>query len=225
MNPRTLPLEPRRRRDRMAASTSHTVALVFTAALALAGCANGGAVGEGATAADDASEAPATSGETVTVTSTIDPTAESDADTTTQASSQEPSPTRSECSSSSVSVATDSASIAPPFPDRSWSVTQTSNLCGSLGYVELATSGGTGSSPTQLLLYNEGKLLGTGIRCNALGQVTGSTDDSVSVQYRWPVGNDSNANMSGRADVTFQWNGSSVDMIGDLPRDAIGTAC
>lgn len=177
------------------------------------------------TAANEASEASATSAETVTVTSTIDPTDESNADTTTQASSQESSSTQSECSASSVPVATDTASIAPPFPDRSWSVTQTNNLCGSLGYAELATSGGTGSSPTQLLLYNEGELLGTGIRCNALGQVTGSTNNSVSVQYRWPVGKDSNADMSGRADVTFQWNGSSVDMIGDLPRDAIGTSC
>ncbi|MCD2262445.1 LppP/LprE family lipoprotein [Dietzia aurantiaca] len=143
----------------------------------------------------------------------------------TSTSEPAPEPTPTECSPSSVPVATDAAGIAPPLPGASWSVWQTDNLCGPLGYAELATTGGTGSSPTQLLLYNEGEFLGTGIRCNALGQVTGSTEDSVSVQYRWPVGNDSNANMSGRADVMFRWNGSSVDMIGSLPLEKFGAGC
>ena len=58
-----------------------------------------------------------------------------------------------------------------------------------------------------------------------LGQVTSSNYDSVTVGYRWPVGNDSNANMTGRASVTFRWNGSSVDMLGELPPEAFGLPC
>lgn len=216
---------PPRQRDQLwvqpARPTTRLAAIVFTATLALAGCTNGqGQTGEKQDSAAASAAPPAT---TVTVTAT-EPTASSPVE-----SSGNPSPqsgvTSKECSPSTVPVATDAAGIAPPFPDRAWSIWQTGNLCGQLGYAELATAGGTGSSPTQLLLYNEGEFLGTGIRCNALGQVTGSTPDSVTVQYRWPIGSDSNANMSGRTDVTFQWNGSSVDMIGNLPQDAVGTAC
>lgn len=222
MSPKILPLAHRRRLYRSGASMPHAVALAFTAALVLAGCTNGE---DGTTAADGDAERATSSAATVTVTSTIEPTAEPDSGTTAQASPSAAAPTRTQCEPSSVPVSTNAANIAPPLQGVTWSVYQTGNLCGTLGYAELATAGGTGSSPTQLLLYNDGEFLGTGITCNALGQVTGSTDDSISVQYRWPVGNDSNANMSGRANVTFQWNGSSVDMVGDLPQDAIGSSC
>lgn len=208
--------------DRPGRSTVRTAAVVFAATLGLAGCADGQDQTGDNHGAGAASSAP--SAETVTVTATAEPSAASPVESSAEPTT-EPETTPTECSPSTVPVATDAANIAPPFPGTSWSVWQTGNLCAPLGYAELATAGGTGSSPTQLLLYNEGEFLGTGIRCNALGQVTGSTADSVTVQYRWPVGNDSNANMSGRADVTFQWNGSSVDMIGNLPQDATGTAC
>lgn len=224
-----LTMPPRRRDhrrdqlwDRPGRSAIRTAAVVFAATLGLVGCADGRVQTGDNQGAGAASSAP--SAETVTVTASAEPSAASPAESSAQTTT-EPEPTPAECSPSAVPVTADAAGIAPPFPDRSWSVWQTGNLCGSLGYAELATAGGTGSSPTQLLLYNEGEFLGTGIRCNALGQVIGSTADSVTVQYRWPVGNESNANMSGRADVTFQWNGSSVDMIGNLPQDATGTAC
>lgn len=209
------PLTPGRGRDRLRDQPEARVvrvgAVAFAATLVLAGCA-GGQNGE------EASEPPPP--ETITVTSTVDPTAE-------PAPSPEPDPEPApvDCSPSDVPVSTDAASIAPPLPGHSWTVWQTGNLCGTLGYAELATAGGTGSSPTQLLLYNEGEFLGTGIRCNALGQVSGSTEDSVSVQYRWPIGNEGNANMRGRATVTFQWNGSSVSMLGELPQEAMPPIC
>lgn len=220
-----LTMPPRRRdqlRDRPRRPIARAAAIVFAGALVLAGCADD----QNMTGAnpDDGSASSPPPAETVTVTATAEPSATSPVQSSAQPTT-EPEPTPTECSPSAVPVANDAAGIAPPFPDRSWTVWQTGNLCSPLGYAELATAGGTGSSPTQLLLYNEGEFLGTGIRCNALGQVIGSTADSVTVQYRWPVGNDSNANMSGRADVTFQWNGSSVDMIGNLPQDATGTAC
>ncbi|WP_010540498.1 LppP/LprE family lipoprotein [Dietzia alimentaria] len=216
---------PPRRPDhlwvQLARPTTGLAAIVFTAALILVGCADGqDQTGEKQDSAIGSSAPPAT---TVTVTAT-----ETAASSPVESNGNPPSPsgsTSEECSPSTVPVATDAAGIAAPFPDRAWSVWQTGNLCGPLGYAELETAGGTGSSPTQLLLYNEGEFLGTGIRCNALGQVTDSTSDSVTVQYRWPIGSDSNANMRGRTDVTFQWNGSSVDMIGNLPQDAVGTAC
>lgn len=230
MSPKVLPLARRRGPYRSGASLPHVAALAFTAALALAGCANGAdgttaENGAGTTVVDGVAESATSSAETVTVTSTIEPTGEPNSGTTAQDSSSAAALTQAQCEPSSVPVSTNAATIAPPLPGATWSVYQTGNLCGTLGYAELATTGGTGSSPTQLLLYNDGEFLGTGITCNALGQVTGSTGDSISVQYRWPLGNDSNASMSGRANVTFQWNGSSVDLVGDLPQDAIGSSC
>lgn len=208
MNPSMTPRGHERLRGRR---TSPVAAVAFAAALVLAGCAGG-------ETAEDAASTPTP--ETVTVTATAEPSTEPDAEPTTP-TDQPPDPTPPPCSPESVPVTTDATKIAPPFPDRGWTVWQTGNLCGSLGYAELATEGGTGSSPTQLLLYNNGQFLGTGITCNALGQVRGSTADSVTVGYRWPIGDDSNSNMRGRATVTYQWNGSSVDMIGDLPQEAL----
>ena len=191
--------------------TSRAAAIALATALVLAGCAGG-------ETAEDAASTPAQ--ETVTVTATAEPSTEPDAEpTTTTDQSSDPAPPP--CSPESVPVTADTAKIAPPFPGRGWVVWRTGNLCGTLGYAELATEGGTGSSPTQLLLYNNGQFLGTGITCNALGQVSGSTADSVTVGYRWPIGDDSNSNMRGRATVTYQWNGSSVDMIGALPQEAL----
>lgn len=211
MNSSTTPYGHSRLAERR---TAHGVAIAFTATLVLAGC-SGGATTEEATSASTAASTPTQ--ETVTVT------AEASAATTPSSSTTERStaPAPPQCSPESVPVASDAATIAQPFPDRGWAVWQTGNLCGTLGYAELLTAGGTGSSPTQLLLYNNGEFLGTGIKCNALGQVSGSTADSVTVGYRWPIGDDSNANMRGRATVTYQWNGSSVDMIGDLPAEAL----
>ncbi len=113
------------------------------------------------------------------------------------------------------------ATIAPPLPGVSWVPTRANfDSCNDLSYVVLDTDRGTGSSPDQLLLFGpEGRFLGTGIRCNvAFQQVTGSGTDFVNVTYRYPRSEkESNAAVSGRADVTFRWNGSRVVMEGTLP--------
>lgn len=210
------PTIPNTRDSRVGRRRTHIgrlAAIVGATSVVLAGCS-------GAQSSEEATGTPAPKTVTVTAESSAAATPESSTATTTVTAEQSSSPTQVDCSPSSVPVASDAAGIAPPLPGETWSVWQTGNLCGTLGYAELATTGGTGSSPTQLLLYNNGKFLGTGIKCNALGQVSGSTDESVTVQYRWPQGMDSNANMTGRASVTFAWNGSSVDMLGNLPAEA-----
>ena len=179
--------------------------------------------GDGGTAVSDY---PPPSVETVTVTAPPDAENRPGAPATSPPSSdRRTEPAQSTCSQDAVPVTAHAGEIEPPFPGETWIVEQAGNLCGPLGYAALATLGGTGSSPTQLLLYNEGEFLGTGVRCGLVGEVTGSTAESVTVTYRWPVGDESNAQMSGRAEVTFYWNGSSVDMIGDLPREATLGRC
>lgn len=121
------------------------------------------------------------------------------------------------------------ATIPPPLPGVSWVPTRANfDSCNDLSYVVLDTDRGTGSSPDQLLLFGpEGRFLGTGIRCNvAFQQVTGSGTDFVTVTYRYPRSeNESNAAVSGRADVTFRWNGSRVVMEGALPYEVTRGEC
>ena len=226
MDPSTSPRRRDHRRIRPGTPVLRATGIVFSAALVLAGCSAGG---DDATAAQDDAGSAAAAPSTVTVTASSEsPTAPDTASATSESrttSTTTTAPTTPPCDPATVPVAENAASIAQPFPDRGWTVYSSSNLCGTLGYAELATQGGTGSSPTQLLLYNYGEFLGTGISCNALGQVIGSTDQSVSVEYRWPEPGDSNADMSGRANVMFQWNGSSVDMVGALPNEVTGGAC
>ncbi|MGC0362931.1 hypothetical protein ABH922_000915 [Rhodococcus sp. 27YEA15] len=90
--------------------------------------------------------------------------------------------------------------------------------CADLSYAVAETARGTGSSPQQVMFFHRGVYLGTATRC-AFGftSVVGSSDDSVTVQYRWPRGTESNAEASGRATATFGWNGDRVVMQNDLP--------
>ncbi|MGJ0119285.1 LppP/LprE family lipoprotein [Williamsia sp. MIQD14] len=121
------------------------------------------------------------------------------------------------------------AKIAPPLPGVSWVPTRANfNSCNSLSYVVLDTDRGTGSSPDQLLLFGpEGRFVGTGIKCNvAFQDVTGSGPDFVNVTYRYLRNeNESNAGASGRAYVTFRWNGSRVVMEGTLPYEVTRGEC
>ena len=121
------------------------------------------------------------------------------------------------------------ATIPPPLPGVSWVPTRADfDSCNDLSYVVLDTDRGTGSSPDQLLLFGpDGRFLGTGIRCNvAFQQVTGSGTDFVDVTYRYPRSEkEANAAVSGRADVTFRWNGSRVVMEGTLPYEVTRGEC
>lgn len=119
------------------------------------------------------------------------------------------------------SVVIDSAiaQIAPPMAGVSWVPTESNfNSCSDFVYVQLETEGGTASSPYQLLLFHDGRFLGTGTSCNLGYQtVTGSDDDQVDVTYRYIVADEPNAAPQGEASVTYRWNGSGVEMIGELP--------
>lgn len=48
-----------------------------------------------------------------------------------------------------------------PFPGVGWTVGQSGNLCGELGYLFLETAGGTVSSPTNVVLFHRGQRVAT----------------------------------------------------------------
>lgn len=117
--------------------------------------------------------------------------------------------------------------IAPPYPGGNW-VPGNGNLngCSDLSYVELETAGGTVSSPNQLLLFHQGYFQGTGVACNLGYQtVTSSGDWYVNVEYKYFLADEPNADPQGRAYTTFRWNGSGVEMIGELPEAVTHGQC
>jgi hypothetical protein len=127
----------------------------------------------------------------------------------------------------SSTIETAIAQIPPPLPGVGW-VAGDNNVdsCSTLTYVELDTAGATVSSPDQLLLFHAGEFLGTGIRCNASWQtVTGTSDVQIDVRYRYLVGDEPNADPQGEVDVAYRWNGSGVDMIGELPEAVTQGEC
>lgn len=97
--------------------------------------------------------------------------------------------------------------------------------CADLSYAMAETPQGTVSSPMQLMLFHRGEYVGTGTQC-ALGYTTviGGTDGSVDVRYRWPRGDDANANPTGEATTTYRWIGGGVEMTDPLPAELL-TEC
>lgn len=95
--------------------------------------------------------------------------------------------------------------------------------CPALLWATAETPMGTVSSPTQVLFFHDGAYLGTATaESYASTRVVGSTDDSVSVQYRWLGEQDANCCPSGGpAVVTYSWDGSRVVMEQPLPQEML----
>lgn len=104
--------------------------------------------------------------------------------------------------------------------EGSWAFAGDSNYdpCADLSYAVVDKPGGTVSSPMQLMFFHNGDYVGTGTWCALpFTAVTGTTDDAVHVEYRWPRGGDANANPTGRASTTYRWDGDQVRMDPSLP--------
>ncbi|XGU20559.1 LppP/LprE family lipoprotein [Rhodococcus sp. 3Y1] len=103
---------------------------------------------------------------------------------------------------------------------RSWETNF--DPCAELSYAIAETNGGTGSSPQHVMLFHRGEYQGTATACSfGFTSVIDSSSDSVTVQYKWPRGMDSNANPSGLATATFVWDGDGVVMQNDLPAELL----
>lgn len=198
----------------MAPSVSRSV-LVASVALflaALTGCSSSG-TSQGA--------AP-----TVTVTQTMPATM---AEATTPDATSTPTPEVPACSGLTQSEAVDESigSIAP-FPgleSHEWVAAmpddQTYDECAELSYVVVTLYGGTVSTPCHVMLFNQGRYLGTAT-ADAYGfypRVQQLDDATVEVTYTYTLPGESNAASSGRTVATFTWDETtqSVVMDGDVP--------
>lgn len=93
-----------------------------------------------------------------------------------------------------------------PFPDVGWTVGENGNLCGNLGYLFLETEGGTGSSPTKVLLYHHGQQVATQPADDARVLLGGTSDFHVSLKFQQPLPEDQPAAAATYATTVYVWN-------------------
>ncbi len=118
-------------------------------------------------------------------------------------------------------------------PDNFWQITDSGGeWCGALSWVTLRSGVVMGPvRPHQLLLYQNGEFLGTGIRCNIRwGQEIVSTSaEAVTVRYLYPDPTNpaqvNSQNPQGAAITTYRWNGSRIVMEQALPAVATKYNC
>lgn len=170
----------------------------------------------GCSSADGADGGTATP--TVTETVTASP---SDA-----ASAPTPTPT---CGPSSGAAAAAKGIAALPLPagleDAKWDAANADysgyDACAPLSWSVVAPEFGTAGSPYAILLFHEGRYLGTATAQQYAFEPTveRQSDSAVTVTYRFAQAGEPNAAPSGRTTATFTWNDATgrVEMTGDTP--------
>ncbi|TFI44356.1 LppP/LprE family lipoprotein [Rhodococcus sp. 1R11] len=110
------------------------------------------------------------------------------------------------------------------FADSPWVATDMGDPCASFTWVEALPSGATVSSPTHLLFFHDAEYLGTAtLEPYGFTSVAAQSADTITVNYRWPLAGDANANPTGGpATIDYQWDGTQVTMIGTLPPEVTG---
>lgn len=188
-------------------AVNRTGRLLLTAAavVGLTGCTAG---------AGDAGRPTETVTVTATVTATAPPTDTDTADACGPASAEE---------AAAEGIA---ALPAPGGPESATWDAATADYsgydpCAALSWSLVTVKGGTGSSPTAILLFHAGSYLGTATatQYGFTPAVDRTSDAEIAVAYRYVQADEANADASGRADATFTWNPETegVTMTGDVP--------
>ncbi|WP_139178806.1 LppP/LprE family lipoprotein [Curtobacterium sp. MCBA15_005] len=190
-------------------------ALILTAATLaalLAGCS-------GADGADGGAATP-----TVTETVTAPP---SDA-ASTQTPTPTPTPTPT-CGPSNGAAAAAEGIAALPLPagleDAKWDAANADysgyDACAPLSWSVATLDRATAGSPYAILLFHEGRYLGTATAQQYAFEPTveRQSDRAVTVTYRFAEAGEPNAAPSGRTTATFTWDDETgrVEMTGDTP--------
>lgn len=209
------------------------VPLVLGAALALAGCSSGGTgpaptasrTSSASTPAPVASSTPVASNAPASYST---PASTAPASTSTQAASS----TGSACSNVSARTATNAAVATLPAPtglpqvrwDAGLAITSAYQPCAALSAVVVPVEGATASSPVAILLFHDGRYLGTATKAQYpfVPDVARTSDTSIAVTYHWVKPGETDAQSSGRTRATFTWNATAgrVVMAGGVPAES-----
>ena len=108
-----------------------------------------------------------------------------------------------------------------PFEGVGWTVGEHGNLCGNLGYLFLETEGGTGSSPTKVLLYHHGEQVATQPGDTPRVLLGGHSDFHVALRIQQPPAEDEANADADYLTTVYVWNpfagDGDVTPIGPLP--------
>ncbi|WP_283276359.1 LppP/LprE family lipoprotein [Rhodococcus sp. IEGM 1381] len=104
-----------------------------------------------------------------------------------------------------------------------WQLDEQGDPCATLAWATARIAGATSSSPETVLFFHDNTYLGTATAEQyAFTTVVDQLPDTVAVSYKWINPGDANANPTGGpALVRYQWNGSSVDMLDQLPPEVL----
>jgi hypothetical protein len=146
------------------------------------------------------------------------------------ASAPKPTPTPTPtCGPSSGAEAAAEGIAALPLPagleDAKWDAANADysgyDACAPLSWSVVAPEFGTAGSPYAILLFHEGRYLGTATAQQYAFEPTveRQSDSAVTVTYRFAKAGEPNAAPSGRTTATFTWNDDAgrVEMTGDTP--------
>jgi hypothetical protein len=163
---------------------------------------------------------------TVTETVTAPPSDAASAPKPTPTPTATPTPT---CGPSSGAEAAAQGIAALPSPagldGTEWDAANADysgyDACAPLSWSVVAPEFGTAGSPYAILLFHEGRYLGTATAQQYAFEPTveRQSDSAITVIYRFAEAGEPNAAPSGRTTATFTWNDETgrVDMTGDTP--------
>ena len=123
------------------------------------------------------------------------------------------------CDIDPAQVAADTPGPFPDNPQVGWTVGEHNDLGSNVGYLFLETEGGTGSSPTKVLLYHHCTLTGTQTGDHNVRRVLGSSSPfHVSVGEMQPLPEDQPAAAATFNYTVYVWNPAANDITGiDVP--------
>lgn len=121
------------------------------------------------------------------------------------------------------SVVQDAIGGLTPFMASAWQLDEQGDPCATLAWATARIADATSSSPETVLFFHDNTYLGTATAEQyAFTTVVDQLPDTVAVSYKWINPGDANANPTGGpALVRYRWNGSSVDMLDQLPPEVL----
>ncbi|WP_439692608.1 LppP/LprE family lipoprotein [Curtobacterium sp. SP.BCo] len=191
-------------------TTAGGLLIVAALAAALTGCSGGG-------------NAAPTATRTVTASPSSSPTTDP-----TPSTSPTPSSTPT-CGPTSGQTASATAIADLPLPagleDAKWSAAEADysgyDACAPLSWVVVSVERATGSSPVAILLFHQGRYLGTATKeaYAFVPDVARTNPSTIAVTYHYAKPDEATANASGRTNATFTWDDATgrVTMSGQTP--------
>ncbi len=115
------------------------------------------------------------------------------------------------------------ASLPQYFEGIPWVVYDSGDKCASFTWVAATSEGATASTPNHYLFFADGKYLGTATSAPySFNYVSSQTPDTITIGYRWLIGNDPFGDPTGGpALIRYQWDGSQVTMLDSLPPEVV----